>query len=48
MMRPDIMFNIAMWIANSVAWAYNGHAGMMVLSMFGVLGSVMLGRLYSD
>lgn len=48
MMRPDIMFNIVMWIANSVAWAYNGHVGMMVLSLFGVLGAVMLGRICAD
>lgn len=48
MLRPDVMLNVALWIANSVAWLYNGSIGMTVLSMLGVLSAVMIGRLSSD
>ena len=48
MLRIDTIFNVVMWIANTVAWAYNGHIIVSVVSMLGVLGAVMLGRLYSD
>ncbi len=47
-MRIDVIFNVVLWVINSVVWMANGHAGMSVLCLFGVLGSVMLGRLYSD
>ena len=48
MYRIDLRFNVVLWIANSVVWAYGGHIGMFVLSALGVLGSVMLARLYAD
>ena len=48
MLRIDIMFNVGLWVMNSAVWAYRGHMGMFVLSALGVLGSVMLARLYAD
>lgn len=48
MLRPDIVFNIVAWVGNCVAWSYTGNIGMMVMSMLGLLGAVVLGRLYAD
>lgn len=47
-MRIDAVFNVMLWLANAAVWVYNGSIPMALFSMLGVLGSVMLARLYAS